>query len=75
MVGPLGSAATCTATLLTETIGDRVAELRDHDCNGKHYTSARWRTPEIYLAGEAADGRAAFLQLQIYRTVRPMAGR
>ena len=53
-----------------ETIGGAVAELWDNELDGRFYTGAQWRTPQIYLVGQSGDMSARDRQLEIYRTVR-----
>ena len=55
----------------SESIGGAAAELWDDRIGERHYTGAQWTRPRrVHLAGEARDGSAAALQLDVYRTVR-----
>jgi hypothetical protein len=60
----------CSADRSTERIGGYVAILHDTECDGKHFTGARWAAFQTYLQGEAEGPGSASLQLMIYRTVR-----
>ncbi|HKP74605.1 MAG TPA: hypothetical protein VJT67_03635 [Longimicrobiaceae bacterium] len=53
-----------------ETIGGSVAELWDNELEGRFYTGAQWRTPQVYLVGQSGDMSVRDRQLEIYRTVR-----
>ena len=55
----------------SESIGGASADLWDDRVGERHFTGAHWTRPRaVHLSGEARDGRAAALQLDVYRTVR-----
>jgi hypothetical protein len=62
--------ARCSVNRFTERVGGLPAALHDTECDGRHFTGARWETPGVYLQGEAGDAWTASLQLLVYRTVR-----
>lgn len=55
----------------SESIGGASADLWDDRIGERHFTGAQWTRPRpVHLSGEARDGRASALQLDVYRTVR-----
>jgi len=67
----------CSTRLSKERIDGQTVDLRDTDCDGKHYTDAQWPDSSVFLQGEAHSVGTASLQLMVYRTVRflPPVGR